>query len=152
MGWVGLVAVVIVAVGCTSKAGPAIHDDASPTADSGYIMEGTTGGDAADTFNIRDHVGSDAPAILMTPPDAATQAGGSQSKAQNTASIAPPKPAVRTAPPAKAKLSSGPKATPAATKPALTPGSAKPKATAATDGGKPAAATKPVPKPASKKP
>lgn len=39
--------------GCKSNASPAVANDSMPTADTGYISAGTTGGDAAGTANMK---------------------------------------------------------------------------------------------------
>lgn len=45
-------AATMVAVGCTSDVHPPFRDDGLPTADTGYILPTTTGGDAAGTYNL----------------------------------------------------------------------------------------------------
>lgn len=141
LGWVGLG--LVLAVGCTSKSQPAVMDDGSPTADSGYIQQGTTGGDAADTFNIRNHVGADgaSPAILMSPPDAGlpSQVGVSAAPA----SVAQSRAGIIVAKPASAASAVGGKPAASGAKSA----SAKTAGKAAKTGGSASSSIKPAAKP-----
>lgn len=59
--WFVLIAL-FVAAGCTSNVHPAVRekDTNQPTADTGVIAQGTTGGDAAGTLNLHEDGGEKA--------------------------------------------------------------------------------------------